>query len=148
MSERAVIEAEMAEIQQRVLALLASADGWAGRDAVSSGVEKLMNAVHPYTEHVPESLLHADTVVVVDRSVPGAAMEAVHDAREWVADSGPELIGGLISGFARRGGRLRLSGSLMSGRAEVVMGIGTDRERYTGLAWYAADENGVAIEPF
>ncbi|KXP08820.1 hypothetical protein AXK60_09150 [Tsukamurella pseudospumae] len=136
----------MAAVHEQVLGLTRkglSEDTFAVQLAVSSSLDRLVEAVDAalgYTEHPPTALHHADRVVLVDRS--GAEpVESTFPIADWRRE-GPRILRQALEKWAEEGGRVRLSGSLLSGRATLFGATQT----YTAYAWYAADENG-AIHP-
>lgn len=110
---------------------------------VSGSLDRLVEAVDHalgYTEHPPAALREADRVILVDRSGP-EPIEQTFPIGRWRRE-GPRILRQALEKWAEEGGRVRLSGSLLSGRAALFGATQT----YTAMAWYAATEHG-AIHP-
>lgn len=142
----AAVDAEMAEVHEQVLGLMRKGldeDTYAVQLAVTGSLDTLVQAVDAalgYSEHPPAALQNADRVVLVDRSGT-EPIESTFPIADWRRE-GPRILRRALETWAEEGGRVRLSGSLLSGRATLFGATHT----YTAMAWYAATEHG-AIHP-
>lgn len=140
------IDAEMMAVHETVQNLMRKGlpeDQFEVKLAVSGSLDRLVEAVDHalgYTEHPPAALVEADRVVLVDRS-GSEPVESTFPITDWRRE-GPGILRRALETWATEGGRVRLSGSLLSGRATLFGATQT----YTAMAWYAAAEHG-AIHP-
>lgn len=140
------VDREMMAVHEAVMALTRRGqpgDGFDVKLVVSGSLDRLVEAVDNalgYTEHAPSALHEADRVILVDRSGP-ELIEQTFPISDWRRE-GPRILRQALEKWAEEGGRVRLSGSLLSGRATLFGATQT----YTAMAWYAATEAG-AIHP-